>query len=506
MAHGFDPLVPSPRYKPSPKPGSWLVRSAKRWTDRQYQVDGIHFLADHARAGALLADELGLGKTCQAILAATLARATRVLVVCPNAVKLNWACREIPKWCADPTIYIGEGGKTPIYRDIALKKLQSPKIDGPCWLVLNYDILLAWMSRAAIEKWKPFDLVIFDEVHFGQSPKSRRSKGMRLARARSTLAIGLTGTPLTNRPKDLWNVVDVLSPGRFGPFFPFALRYCAAFQKHIIGQTDAKVVWDYSGASNQKELHRRLEHFMLRRTVEGVHMELPQRSRQIIELEVPRAAQQPYTVNTLRDSKALRSILDVAADAKLPRALELVLEHASAGHNVVAFTHRRLVAEQVVDAAAAANLSTELIYGGVPLKERALRIARKPSVLACTIESCSTGIDLTFADVGVFLELVYKPHELIQAEGRLARFGQQRPTLFQYVVAVGTLDELIASSVIAKIDTTTEVIGNPGAAENLREDLSNRGCEDPLAKLVEDYEKRYTGVNHDQSIYIHFRT
>jgi SNF2 family DNA or RNA helicase len=302
--------------------------------------------------------------------------------------------------------------------------------------------------------------------------------------------VGLTGTPLTNRPRDLWNVVDTLTPGRFGNFFLFAKRYCGAFQEQV---TPEKLVWNFEGKSNTEELNRRLQHFMLRRTVEEVKMQLPQKTRQIIELDVSKKYRMSYGANDLRDTRLVRQMLDVAADGKIDEALNLVMDHARAGHHVVAFSHRRVIAETIASTAAAQGLKAEIVYGGVPNQRRKERIDSRPDILACTIDSCSTGIDLTSFDVAVVIELVYKPHELVQMEARLHRFGQQRPVLIQYIIAQGTIDELIAGSVIAKIDTFKEVIGKVGGAGELSRDLDSRGKNDPLANLVKAFEASRKG-------------
>jgi len=468
------------------------------WSDkriRDYQQIGIDFIRQKAEVGCLLADEMGCGKSLCAIFAAKELPTKRVLIVCPNAVKLHWV-RDITKWLGD-SVQSLLCEKTSKRRVVmpgtkpTMKMLpeNAAKGDFPdataLFFIINYDILHAWTGAGDLP---PVDMVIFDEIHYLQSSRSRRSVAAKAIRAK--WRVGLTGTPLTNRPRDLWNVVDTLTPGRFGDFFAYCKRYCGAFQEQV---TPEKLVWNFDGKSNMQELQKRLQHFMLRRTVEEVKMQLPPKTRQIIEIDVSKKYRMKYGANDLRDTRLVRQMLDIAADGKIDAALELILDHARAGHHVVAFSHRRCIAETVINTAAAQGVKASLIYGGIPNAKRQERIDSKPAILACTIDSCSTGIDLTFADVAVVLELVYKPHELVQMEARLHRFGQSRPTLIQYVIAQGTLDELIAGSVIDKIDTFREVIGKVGSAGELSKGLDTRGVADPLARLVAGFEESRKG-------------
>lgn len=464
---------------------------------RPYQQQGVNFLRDCASEGCLLADGMGLGKTVQAILAAVALKARSILVVCPNAVKLHWA-KDIAKWVGPSNASAWllervskrrakEAWTKPTKRldPVGLNLLLQGAMK-PCFLICNYEILNGWKDDL-----KRVDMIVFDEIHLLQNPTSLRSKAARVICERTSLRIGLTGTPMANRPRDLWNPIDTLRPGSMGPFFKYALRYCGAYQEPIqLRGGDARMVWNFDGHSHEEELQQRLRYFMLRRTAREVKLELPKMTRQVIELEVNKKYRVSYTAETLKNTRSVRQLLDIAADGKLQTAIEYVIDHARAGHKVVAFTHRRLVAEMIVNASVDAGLHPGLIHGGVhSLSVRQETINAKLDVLACTIDSCSTGIDLTYADVAVFVELVYVPHQLIQAEARLNRFGQMLPVLVQYLIAQGTLDELIASVVINKIDTIAACIGKPGGLEELASDLDHREMADPLAALVAAFTK-----------------
>ncbi len=241
-----------------------------------------------------------------------------------------------------------------------------------------------------------------------------------------------------------------------------------------------KVVWDFSGASNLPELNARLEGLQLRRTVADVGLQLPPKTRQMIYVDVP--ARERRVVANRKD---LRAALDRAADAKIADAYAAILGHVQGGAKVVVFAWRRSVAEYLVNELHRAKQAAELVHGGVSTLRRGKAIERvrgasDGAALVATIDSASTGIDLSFASVGVFVELDYKPHALLQAEARLHRYGASLPVLIQYVIARGTTDELIASKVVAKLETFETVVGKTG--ESLRADLAGNEA-DMLAEL-----------------------
>ncbi len=438
---------------------------------RDYQKGGVRFLLDRKRA--ILADTMGLGKSCTALTAAR-AMSGKTLIVCPSYVRGVWwnpsTGGEIKKW------WPSHGSKA--FLPAGTKASSIPVEPDTQVVVIHYDILHAWVD--SLISWG-FRTFIIDEAHALMSEGSRRSVAVKALAASCEFVFALTGTPLTNRPRDLWNVVDTVTPGRFGSFFEYGLRYCDAHKEAV---TPTKTVWKFDGSSNLEELNKRLRGFMLRRTVADVGLQLPPKTRQIISVDVPsRAHLMPDA-----GAKAMRVSLDRAADAKMPEAVLLILSHVEAGHRVIAFAHRRSVAEFLANSIREHGFGAELVHGGVSALRRGAALERAKSskasgeghLLACTIDSCSTGIDLSYADVSVFVELVYEPQELLQAEARLHRFGQDAPVLIQYVIARGTTDELIAAKVVSKLDVYEVAIGKTG--ETLGGDLRGKP-EDILGEL-----------------------
>jgi superfamily II DNA or RNA helicase len=329
-------------------------------------------------------------------------------------------------------------------------------------VIINYDILYAWVD--VLLAWEPKTL-IFDEAHMLMGDKARRTRAAERLRSAIPNRMMLSATPMTSRPRDLWAPVNVLSEARFGAPFPFFKRYCNAFQERVA--TD-RIVWNTKGSSNLDELHRRLRFFMLRRTKEDVGMQLPPRTRQIIEVEVEKRFQLSMAVALMND-ESMRRALDMAADGKLSDVAQLALGHAQDGNKVVIGTWRKAVAEELANALRGADVDARVITGDVNEKKRKEILAAQPPVICATLDSMGMGLDLSFANVGICAELHYVPSKLVQWEGRLHRFRQKRPTLFQYVIATGTADELIRDMVIKKMHTFKDGVGK--SSDKLMDDL-----------------------------------
>jgi superfamily II DNA or RNA helicase len=311
--------------------------------------------------------------------------------------------------------------------------------------------------------------LVVHNCHALQSEKSRRSKAAKVIARAASRRIGLSGTPMTNRPRDLWNVVDTLSEGRFGNFFAYCLRHADAHKEEVARD---KVVWIFDGASNLEELNVRMRRFMLRRTIAEVGMQLPGKQRQAVVVQPKRMRLFGPNVQTLIrggriNDEALRKALNLAADGKIGDVIDLVRSHVNEGRKVVVFTYRRAFAEAIAEAAYDGQAT--FIHGGVPLEERTKRMKKQPSVLAATIDVTAGGISLVYADVAVFAEMTWEPHELIQCERRLWRFGQKKPVLIQYVIARTSVDELVRKVVIDKLANFETAIGKTG--ESLSADL-----------------------------------
>jgi SWI/SNF-related matrix-associated actin-dependent regulator 1 of chromatin subfamily A len=194
-----------------------------------HQADGVAFLVSKRRA--VLGDDMGLGKTRQAIAAMEAAAPEgAVLVVCPASLKLNWR-REI--LLVDPAARIEVIGVD-----------REPVTDAR-WVIVNYDRLAKHAGRLNAAAWAG---VILDEAHFIKNASQRTSHVLKLLGVqdeRRAAPIGpkfvflLTGTPMTNRPKDLFNLLRCVGHPAARSFIGFARHYCAAYRNDVTPRRSA---------------------------------------------------------------------------------------------------------------------------------------------------------------------------------------------------------------------------------------------------------------------------
>jgi hypothetical protein len=428
---------------------------------RGYQADGVSWLAWQLRAsgGAMLADEMGLGKTVQAIVALdALAPAGLRLVLCPAVVVDNWQ-HEIAKWAIEPERYTIRSFDT--WRNI-IKKGEGR---GP------------WAS------------VILDELHKVSNPKSQQSQAVAATLAGSPLALrlGLTGTPMTTSPADLWHPLELLHSGRWGKAFTFQKRYCGGKFVELTNDDGSpmlrngepmKSVWQATGATRQAELAARLGAVMLRRTKAQVGAELPPRTRSIIEVNVAAAARKAdrRAALLLDGSGALSSLLREVEPHKLATAEALARDCMASGSRPLLLTTRRSSAALLGEA-----LGCPSVTGEDSQAERRAALQGAPCGVA-TLYSVEVGVNyLTGYDVIIFCGLDWVPSRILQAESRIHRIGQDNPVTIYYLIAKGTIDEVIRDRVIQRLETFAALTaGGAGDEAGLAGDLKGGGDEESL--------------------------
>lgn len=428
---------------------------------RSYQAAGIGWLLDTlALSGAaLLADDMGLGKTAQAIVAADVLGARSIRVICPAIMRRKWA-KEFKRWGSP---------------------LQAPEI-------LSYE-----GHRSALKKGEaaPAELLILDEAHYCSNPKSLRTVAVRAwldGQPNRPMIIALTGTPMADRPVDLFSLLDLLHPGRWGRRDPrsgrcwsFEARYCDGHKEEIPVRDETgskKRVWVATGVSRPGELAERLTAVMLRRIKAEVAQDLPTLTREVIELELPASARKAMDRArraTSLDKQSLQGLLSACEEHKLDAAVELAQQLVGSGRKPLILTTRKATTHAL--AVALKDLEPARVDGDTPPAERpaALEGAR---VGIATIYSITTGIDLVSFDSVIMVGLDWMPWTLLQAEARIHRIGQQNACMIYYLVALATLDEVVRDRVIEKLDSFAAIVG--GSDESELSATLKGGSEDQL--------------------------
>lgn len=402
-----------------------------------YQEAALWILNERLRYrnGAILGDDMGIGKTIEALAyAADHPEFRKILIVCPKQVISHW-WEQIETWV-------------------------------PYWTrSKKYRIVVTNYEQLKNLKRKDYHCVICDEAHYIKNPTAKRTKLiMQILRKRVNFylserryadypkALFLTGTPVLNRPLELYPILHLLLfRGRIhNPLMFYMLRYCGWFG---VRRPDGK------GASNTEELNKLLRaQVMIRREKNDVLPWLPEKIRQICVIpatgklaELNKKANWQEVIEGFKRRQRigmaanLQEIQRESAFLKLPRIFEfLEILEGEGVRKVVLFAQHipviKALAEKLGDQAVT-------FYGKTSMRGRreALdRFENDPGIhyFIAQIRAAGTGLDkLKVASYCVFVQLDWTPAVLEQAEDRLLRIGQKNTVNIYYFVVEGSFDE-----------------------------------------------------------------
>ena len=416
-----------------------------------YQVDFVRFMS--LRKGrAALGDDMGTGKTVQALAWLAYSGAFPALIVVNAPTKIQWA-RAFKDWLGKVQAV------NPMFKRIGVLSGRKPfPMEPGVSYIINWDILADWAGHVAgngqfitdgpLAKFG-FQLLIGDECQAIGNPTSKRSKAFRaLARVIPGL-IGMSGTPARSKPAQFWPLLNILSPDKFPNYYHYLNRYCGP-KSNGFGLT-------YNGATHVQELHRLLVDVMVRRTKEQVMKDLPPKTVDVIPLEPDQKALAEYQA-------AEREAFDGEGTSKaelreriagLLRSAYAVKEKPTMDwlRNFLEDTDNKLLVfawhRDVVDLVTAElkEYRAAKLYGGMSSADRDKAVQKfvkdeKCRVMVANIQAGGVGIDgfQRVCSHCVFLEFSHTPNDHRQAEDRLHRGGQGVPVNSYYLVAKGTID------------------------------------------------------------------
>lgn len=459
-------------------PNGTARKSMEPWIrdDVQYyphQIEGVRELA--RRKSFLLADDMGLGKSLQAltIFAVDVVRgwAKTALVVCPVTLKGNWS-DEIEKFSGFPSITL-EGTK--VQREKQL--INFTTIDGPKILICNYEQVVS--HREVLDNMR-FDVAIFDEAHYMKNPNSKRTEACMEVYSRRSFM--LTGTPMLNHVNELWTILNRVGAYTKG-YYAFINRY-AVFG----GYKDKQIV----GVKNEAELTELLNNYMLRRLKKDV-LNLPE--VQIIERRIDLSDEQrklyDQVVNDLKLSRigspdpddienALTKFLRLKeicgttfkftgedVSSKLDLAIKDDTELLENGERIVVFTQfrdmqscyiRRLQSEMP-------NVPIWELNGDTPKPLRQPLVnewsnSSNPGVIVCMLQVAGIGLNMTAARHASFLDKLFVPGLNQQAIDRLHRIGQSetQPVQVREYLARNTIENRVNQILRVKSKIFGEIV------------------------------------------------
>jgi len=442
------------------KHSDYVVDTPPSVTLTPVQVAGVEYAM--ARDNTLIADDMRMGKTYQALAVGRTMQARRVLIICPAPLKTMWEDL-VPLWF--------DGGHThsTVYGDAL--------IDADV-VICNYDIVARHIAYLRKTRW---DLIIFDEAHKLRGKSSTRTKLLLGTDARvkklppqGKKRIFLTGTVVFNKPIDAYPLCFACDPTGLGADYnQFMFRYCGAYFNEYGGLEPGE-------GKNLEELQTLMrERFMIRRVADGL-APLPKRTQRIvqgaegaalIELENRLLHANKDALADLIGSEVDDDLLTLIEDvtqnydnapietpyaeirqnigiAKIPAAIEYVEELLTREKKVVVFAYHRAV---VLGLEEHFKERCSKIIGGMGAKKAKAaqdRFRTDPTcrVLVANIVAAGEGLNLAVADYGVFVEVRPIPGEMLQAERRVWLPTKETETHAVYLIHDNSLDSHVVST------------------------------------------------------------
>ena len=376
-----------------------IEKQLQQVTPYPFQWAPAHY-AELAKGRFLLADSMGLGKSMQALMI-TLLDAFKdppVMIICPKSVTGSWQLELQQRF----------GFKSKIITT-PLTKL-DPKIR---YYICSYSQL------SKIKKDLGFFWII-DEVHMLKNRSAVRTQTVKNLTKESPHLVSLTGTPIQNRPEELFQILQIVDPNFPMSWSAFMRRFCGAY-------------WDgfgynVRGASNMAELHDYIyNNYLIRREKESVLPDLPTKTRQVVQLgekEIP--------------AESMLELFSLNAQTKAIDSLFLnYIEDVITSTKAVLFYHHRVMGDALEELYKKFDLKYIRIDGQTPSELRTQYMAAfqaDPEIQGAilSLKAAGTGITLTAASVMVMAELNWVPGDLLQAEDRILRIGQKNACLILY--------------------------------------------------------------------------
>ncbi|MCS5733945.1 DEAD/DEAH box helicase [Herbiconiux daphne] len=431
----------------------------------------------------LLADEPGLGKTAQSLLAASVADAYPLLAVVPNVVKMNWA-REVEIWTPHrrATVVHGDGDTLDAFADV---------------VIVNYEVLdrhLSWLGTLG------FRGMVVDEAHFIKNMSSLRSRNVlaladrirRTAPGGNPLMMALTGTPLINDVDDfraIWQFLGWIDGTKPTPVLMerleevgltpadtgfFAEAREAVIDMGIVRRRKIDVAADLP-AKRIVDLPVELDDDLgrsIREAERELGARLVTRYRRLIAARAKSRGDELDDIpdddlmrlvarQELEDTKATEDGLNVftmvrqIGTAKAGLAADYTAQLARSVGKVVFFAKHIDVMDAAEDLFARRELKTVSIRGdqSATLRQREIDAFNNDpdvSVAVCSLTAAGVGLNLQAASNVVLAELSWTAAEQTQAIDRVHRIGQEEPVTAWRIIAAQTIDTRIAELIDSK--------------------------------------------------------
>ncbi len=430
-----------------------------------HQIEAVEKLVKTKRF--ILADDMGLGKTTSTIVAALETEAKKILIICPASLKINWQ-REIENYTDRSTYICG-----------------SKRYEDADFVIVNYDILKNFHDPKDRDNSRVlksnFDLVIIDEAHYIQNKTAQRTKLINdFVKGVDRLWL-LTGTPMTSRPMNYYNLLELIESPVAANWMAYVIRYCEGYQFKV----GNRKVWNVMGASNLEELRDRTSRQVLRRLKTDV-LDLPDKIITPVYLRLKSKEYEElmgeyfewYEKNPDESSSLtvqftkLTKVRQIIANEKIRSTIELVENILEQDKKVIVFTNFTDSLNKIYE-----HFGKKAVYldGSCSPAKRQNAVDEfqnndKIKVFVGNLKAAGVGITLTSAEAVVMNDLSFVPSDHAQAEDRSYRYGQKSNVSVYYPIFENTIEGVIYDILNKKKNIFETVMGdNVGRAEIVQE-------------------------------------
>ena len=432
-----------------------------------HQKESIEKLASHDKY--ILADDMGLGKTTSTVIAALESGAERVLIVCPASLKINWM-REIQN-----------------YTDKSISIIEGKKWESADFVIINYDILKNFHDTKNKEEsvilQEGFDLVVVDEAHYIQNVQAKRTKLINDIINRIGKVWLLTGTPMTSRPINYYNLLNLVESPVAYNWMAYVIRYCEGYQFNV----GSRKVWNVNGASNLLELRDRTKTHVLRRLKQDI-LDLPEKIITPVYLRLKSKEYEALMGEyydwmeddsekkslTVQFSKLMK-VRQVIAENKIKETCELAENIIEQGKKVIIFTNFTDTLNRIAEhfGKSAVTLDGKMSKPARQHSVDQFQENDKIKVFVGNLKAAGVGITLTAAEAVIMNDLSFVPSDHSQAEDRAYRYGQKSNVSVLYPIFDNSIEGIIYDILSQKKNIFETVMGDNEGKGDIMEEIIN---------------------------------
>ena len=403
-----------------------------------HQQEAKLFLLSRRRA--ILADQPRVGKTLPTAPAAL--ENLPALIVCPAIAKTVWEAA-FQRLAPNVSVHVINGKK------------DAGQPNSADVTIINYDVLQYGVTQ--VDK---YNALVLDECHRIKNPKAARTKAAMLAMKKIDCVYALSGTPIPNRPIELWPILHGLGIYR-GGWFDFAARYAKMWS--------APWGLDTSGASNLPELKAMMKPHVLRRKKEDIFKDYKEPQVSLITFDLPTdKREQSFDAdalvanpNALMAFEGLAEIMREAGMRKVQYAADFIDDLLQANEPVVVFAHHKDVVAALQEELK--EHKPVIVVGDTTRLKRDMAIeafqAGKTKCIIGNIAAMSEGVDLSAADTIVFVECTWSTSALEQASSRVENITKNGIAPVIYILTIkASLDHNVLAKVLKKLNVVNQII------------------------------------------------